>query len=156
MRAPSYEANNSHEIWRHSIRQAACNPAIGTRRATRRSRSGASLRRASGNSSGPPSVIIFLETAVSSPTRPHRDSGALEDHRLLCGGETCSLSRPRKGGGSLHYLLLRWIARTGLFICIGAPSSRPFVSLPTGSHDLFIIYLKFHRRHSSIAYDKMM
>ncbi|RRT42283.1 hypothetical protein B296_00049756 [Ensete ventricosum] len=126
MRAPSYEANNSHEIWRHSVRQAACvpyehkrhpmwlgcgpaalashgkgwlvfpmsererererddgraalrfpplpiplipissailfqNPAIGTRRATRRSRSGASLRRASGNSSGPPSVIIFL------------------------------------------------------------------------------------------------
>ncbi|RRT37469.1 hypothetical protein B296_00043689, partial [Ensete ventricosum] len=59
---------------------------------------------------------------------------------------------PRKGGGSLHYLLLRWIARTGLFICIGAPSSRPFVSLPTGSHDLFIIYLKFHKRHSSIAY----
>lgn len=60
----------------------------------------------------------------------------------LCGGETCSLSRPRKGSGSLHYLLLRWMARTGLFICSSAPSSRPFVPLATGSHDLFIIYLK--------------
>ncbi|CAD5195493.1 unnamed protein product [Musa acuminata subsp. malaccensis] len=34
------------------------------------------------------------------------------------------------------------MARTGLFISSSAPSSQPFVPLATGSHDLFIIYLK--------------